>query len=411
MLSLEGFIASVFCLLLFAGSVVRAVDLPKQVDVTQQVPNTCAAYVPVQDFQTPPATYQPKYHTLAHRLLDAEQAVSQVNLGMYANLDTLLDEAKASLKPLPADLNSEEARQFAVAALHTMDCILLRHGFVYPGRGAVQLLRDGLEPTFYKNFSHLNEVYRKSHNVRRRFFVNARAYGPFYVVDCDLAAFLFFAMAEVMGYPLKLAEVPNHIFVRWHFSANEFINYETMDGVVVDDRYYQQEWEIPQPLVHQGGVLQSMSEHEALAYHTAAVAEAWSWQQQYEPMLQGYLQALAQDGTRPFAAHNLAWYFMAVPTADTQQGAQAIKYAQWAVTVFPSADNLDTLACAYAFAQDFTQALKTISLAERQGYSPFAANLSGHRQRFNQKQTCAADEFGRDLTPFRPQTSGQQNFP
>lgn len=368
--------------------------------------NTCPNGRPAEPFKAPSLNYQRKYHTIAHQFLDDESGVNTITGDMYATLDTLIDEAVAILQPFPRNLPVDQARKFAGHALNQIDCILLRHGFVYPGRGTVQLLSDGLEPTLYQNFRYLNEVYRQPHNLRRRAFVNAHGFGPFYVVDCDIAAYLYIAIAQALNYPVYLIDIPNHIFVRWELGAGQFINYETMDGLVTDDQYYQSNWQIPDAFLNRGGILRSMNTAEATAYHDASIAEAWSWQHNDQQTLDFYLRSIEWDATRPFALNNLAWFYVVKSEAGVDNRLKALKYAKLATEVFPSGDNFDTLACAYAEAKDFKAALKMLNYAASRGYAPFDSDIQEHLKRFKQKRGCDVSEFGRELKPFRPPKIG-----
>jgi hypothetical protein len=155
---------------------------------------------PAENYPLSGPGYHRKYNTVAHQNLDDESEVRDVTPTMYAILDALIDEAVRSLRPYPVDLPPDKAAALAGDALNRIDCILLHHGFVYPGHGEVLLLSDGLAPTMYHGRS-LLELADESHNIRRETFIKARGPGPFYVIDCDIASFIYLAIAEVMGYP------------------------------------------------------------------------------------------------------------------------------------------------------------------------------------------------------------------
>jgi len=321
---------------------------------------------------------------------------------MYANLDTLIDEAVASLQVYPANLPPDKAVAFAEDALKKIDCILVRHGFVYPGHGLVQLLSDGLGPTIYNDTSALAELQDQRHNIRRTAFIKARGAGPFYVVDCDTASFIYLAIAEILNYPLHLVDIPMHDFVRWEIEGGKSINYETMDGAVTDDAYYRKYWGIPNKFVGVGGVLNSMTKEEAFAYHDAAVAVAWSWRGNYSRMTEYYLRSISRDPSRAFAANNLAWYYAAVPKPELRDGEKALQYAEQAVNVFPDGDDLDTLACAYAQLGDFESARMVEAKAMATGYVPFGSNIASDMALFERGRSCNDSGFGVDPQPFRP---------
>ena len=116
----------------------------------------------------------------------------------------------------------------------------MSHGFVYPGTGLVQLLSDGLDPTMYSDQASYQDLVSHPHNVGRTAFIEQRKPGPYYVVDCDIASFLYLAIADVMKYPLAMVQMPKHNFIRWLRPAGGYIDFETMDGKeTADDSYYQ----------------------------------------------------------------------------------------------------------------------------------------------------------------------------
>jgi tetratricopeptide (TPR) repeat protein len=368
--------------------------------------NTCPKVQAAELFPAPDPAYQRRYNTIAHALLDDEAGAGDVTPAMYAILDTLIDEAKDSLAPYQAGSPPDQEAAFARDALDRIDCILLRHGFVYPGKGLVQLLSDGLAPTQYDDADALAELQGQRHNVRRTAFIKARGSGPFYVVDCDTASFIFLAIAEVMQYPIHLVDLPTHNFVRWEIASGKSINYETMDGAVTDDNYYRQNWGIPPKFVGKGGVLNSMSKAETFAYHDGTVAIAWSWRGDYQRMVELYQRSLSRDPTRAFSANNLAWFYAAAPKPELRDGKKALKYARHAVHLYPDSDNLDTLACAYAQTGDFKHARATIIKAIALGYVPFESNLADDLTLFKQRKTCNDEKFGVDQQPFRPPQTG-----
>jgi hypothetical protein len=162
----------------------------------------CSTYTYASPFPTVSHDYRPRYHTVAHDFLGAELGVGPVTLSEYAILDAILDEAKTRLKPPPSSLEGAAYDQFAVKSLQTIDCMLVRHGFVYPPVGLVQLLSDGLDPTHYSGDLY-TRLLNHRHNLGRKDFIAKRNGGPYYVVDCDIASYIYLAIGEVIGFPLS----------------------------------------------------------------------------------------------------------------------------------------------------------------------------------------------------------------
>ena len=206
-----------------------------------------------------------RYHGIDQSFLEMESGVGPVTPSEYAILDALLDESKQRLRPIPADLAPQDYDVFAVDALKTMDCILVRHGFVYPGVGLVQLLSDGLDLTKFSGI-YLERLKSNPHNQGRLAFIEKRNSGPFYVVDCDIASFLYLGMGELMGYPLAMVDLPGHNFIRWKRPDGTFLDFETMDGKETDDQYYISGWGIPPSFLGTPGVLTTMTPSQLTAY-------------------------------------------------------------------------------------------------------------------------------------------------
>ena len=367
-------------------------------------PNECASTAPAAPFPAVGEDYKPRYRTIGHHLLDEERDAGDVTPAMYALLDSLIDEGLAALPPLSQDSTPSQSRAIALEAMRAVDCLLLRHGFVYPGHGAVQLLSDGLEPITFADPDDLGELRGQSHNVRRRRFIEARGQGPFHVVDCDVAAYLYLAIAEVMGYPIHLVEIPQHNFIRWEIGAGEFVDFETMDGAESSDAYYVASWQIDIRYVGRGGLLRSMDLEQTLAYHDVTVAIARSWRGDIPRMIDAYRRSIARDDTHALALNDLAWFYAAAQQREWRDGAEALRYALRAAALTGDGDKLDTLACAYAQNGQFDKAIETEQSAIEAGYTPFNSDLEGDLALFRgaPPRSCTDKGFGKDPAPFRP---------
>jgi hypothetical protein len=284
----------------------------------------------------------------------------------------------------------------------------MQRAFVYPGHGLVQLLSDGLGPTLYDDPASLDELKTQIHNRRRARFIAARGAGPFYVVDCDIASFLYIAIGEVLRYPIHLVEIPTHNFVRWVVDSHTYVDFETMDGEVVTDTYYRSGWGIPEAFASQGDVLATMNRSALEAYHDDLVAIARSWRGGIDQMLQLYRRSAALDAHRALPLNNLAWFYAAVPRTELRNTKKAILYARRAAGIFPDGDTLDTLACAYAQGGDFRTAIATEEKAALVHYAPFDSDIEGDDALFKKSppKACLDTGFGKDPQPFRPPHPG-----
>jgi hypothetical protein len=364
----------------------------------------CSAYPYAPPFPKASASYLPRYHGIGQRFLDMERGVGPVSPSEYAILDALLDEAKQRLRPIPADLQGADYDMFAVDSLKMMDCILVRHGFVYPGVGLVQLLSDGLDSTTFTG-AYLEALKRNPHNQGRLQFIEKRSPGPFYVVDCDIASFLYLAMGEVMGYPLAMVDMPGHNFIRWRRADGTFIDFETMDGKETDDAYYISRWGIPASFLGTPGVLTTMTPSQLIAYEYFGLGLSYSWKHDYPSTIANYVEALSTDATLNDSANNLSWFYTVVPQTDLRDAQKAVAYGKQSTAIFANGDTLDTLACAYALAGDFARAIQTEQSAIDAGWTPQHSNLSGDMDSLKKNQLCHDPDFGRDTNAFRQATT------
>jgi len=263
-------------------------------------------------------------------------------------------------------------------------------------------LSDGLDPTTFSDAKYYQALLMSPHNAGRTTFIEQRKPGPYYVVDCDIASYLYLAVAEVMAYPLAMVQMPLHNFIRWLLPGGGYIDFETMDGNQTDDGYYRELWGIPEKFVGTPGVLTSMSNAELVAYEHFGIAISFVWKNDIPHAIAEYEKSIAVDSSLGDSANNLAWLYAVVPDIKFRDRQKAISYAQKAVALFPNGDWLDTLACAYGTAGNFAEAVETENRALRAGWAPQGSDMRGDLALLNSRHTCEDAMFGVDPHPFRP---------
>jgi tetratricopeptide (TPR) repeat protein len=362
----------------------------------------CSAYSYESTLPAVSGAYRARYKTIAHTFLDLERDVGPVTASEYALLDTIIDRAKEHLKPIPEKLSESALRKFAVESMKAIDCLLVSHGFVYPGKGLVQLLSDGLDPITYSNAADFQELLLNSHNAGRASFIQRRKPGPYYVVDCDTASYIYLAVGEILNYPLAMVALPRHNFVRWLLPQGAYIDFETMDGKETSDEYYRVRWAIPDKFLGTPGVLTTMSRSQLIAYEHFGLGIAYSWKSNLHQAIAEYKKSISVDSTLGDAANNLAWLYSVAPDRNFRDGQQAVFYARQAVEIFPSGDRLDTLACAFGVVGRFSEGVATEKRAIKAGWAPYGSDLVGNLALLESERTCEDSGFGVDPRPFRP---------
>ncbi|MEK6825306.1 MAG: tetratricopeptide repeat protein [Nanoarchaeota archaeon] len=137
------------------------------------------------------------YATIGHTLLTMEESLGTLPSD-YQTLEHVLENVRA-LIPLKTLSTFREATN----VLHSIDMLLKREGFSY------------------KECNFLSTGLRTGQ------------------VDCDMYSFLYLSMGEKYGLPLRAVTFPQHMFIRWNSPSLKF-NWETTNGTVETDAYYQQ---------------------------------------------------------------------------------------------------------------------------------------------------------------------------
>ncbi len=303
--------------------------------------------------------YHAKYHTIAHEILDDEVALGIVDKSMFDMLDNIVDW---SIAAVPARTDSQYANlthDQALAVLTAIDKVLYTHGFVYPGytMGWVDLLSDGLTPrTLYA--AEVTSIEDVGYNDRRLPDIKRIAPGPFYLVDCDIASFPFLGVGDALKMPIAMVNLPDHDFIRWNLGNGHFLDFETMTGQEIAPGSYDHHGQTPES-VKAGLFMSSWTREQTLGYHAALLAGKWSSINDYVRERDVGLYATALYPTLPDAWNAIAWAGVMSDNQAVRRSTATLVAAKKAVATFEFADNLDTLACAYAEMGDWVLALRT----------------------------------------------------
>jgi tetratricopeptide (TPR) repeat protein len=144
-----------------------------------------------------------------------------------------------------------------------------------------------------------------------------------------------------------------------------------------------------------------MTPSQLTAYEYFGVGLSYSWKHNYPQTIAGYIKAISVDATLNDAANNLSWFYAVNPELDLRDPQKAVAYGKQSTAIFANGDSLDTLACAYAVAGDFTSAVQTEQSAIDLGWTPQHSDLSGDMAKLTQHQLCVDAHFPQDTNPFR----------
>ncbi|MBI3334285.1 hypothetical protein HYZ97_02260 [Candidatus Pacearchaeota archaeon] len=177
----------------------------------------------------PSFVYQKNNPTSAHYALDIEQGLGAQE-GDTTTLDTLLTSIERSLTLRPA-----YTREQALLVLSQI---------------AQAIRHDGYK-TKKQNF-----LYKGLRSKK---------------LDCDLYSLIYLGVAERCILPLSVVDLPGHWFIRWHFSPDEYLNWETTSAQEISDLEYLRLKKIP------SDKMRELSRDEALAYQSETIGKGIPW--------------------------------------------------------------------------------------------------------------------------------------
>lgn len=299
--------------------------------------------------------YIRKYFTFAHQVLDLESLVKPVDEICYRKLDELLARCQATIALKDASDPLE-----ATGALQAIERILMESNFICAiPFFLVDTLSQALTPV------PLNpRLINSQENALRREHILAHQGEMFHCADCDTYSAIYLAVGELLQFPIRIADLPGHTFVRWHLSETRYINWETNFGFTRfnDDDYrgsapVQSRPPLSLSSIISGLNLRSFPPQEALAYYMSLQTAALAQNGNLELALQVSLRSLELSPRHPVVANNAAWAFVAFSGTEFRHlEERALLLAKMAVEADSDPNVIDTLATVQAALGNFAEA-------------------------------------------------------
>jgi hypothetical protein len=206
---------------------------------------------------------------------------------------------------------------------------------------------------------------------------------PLYFLDCDIGSLLLMSVAQMVGFDLKLVEVPGHNFVRWSGGPGHYANWDWTNWASHRNEYYAANWAMSDVQRSRGLWLNSQSAAESKGYFIGALASLVP-----DPARRLDLVRLAiKDApNNPMTAETAAWAFATIEKGVTDQERQsAVTYSLAALAADPGHAGYNlTAACAYAVtgSEDVAAALleRAASLESSGDTDNFRANLESMKR-------------------------------
>lgn len=341
---------------------------------------------------TSPLRWQPPTN-IAHEILEIEGRALPTSPAMREVLGATLSDAADRMKQLAPTLTGLDERERALATLRMIAAVLREHLFVYPGRGAVPTLHDGLAPVNVDRRG-LELLLSAAENAQAALLIQGHPQGNFRVVDCDIFAMLYVSVGEALGLPIAMVELPplpdgtSHAYVRWTLADGKTVDWEVVSGwerdaATHDAMYFAHAPMTPEQARKQRAFAVPMTRQEMLAYAHLLLGAVWQAQGSDELALAAFQTAMDQRPTSPSAYNEVAWLLATSSDAGVRNPAKAVAVGEKLVGLWPSASHLDTLAAAYAADGQYERAVQT-EVTALETASRLDSKLAGYRVR------CAA---------------------
>jgi tetratricopeptide (TPR) repeat protein len=302
--------------------------------------------------------YEPRFSTIGHTILTEDCRTRHISGTIFKRLDDVIAGVQAEIKDINVNTKDD-----AVRILETVESVVIRSNFVCSiPYYLVHDFADGLAARPIEQ----NAIYAAENNLRRP-HIEANRGALFSYVDCDIGSLLYLSIADVVGLPLCMVEVPQHNFIRWKFTTGELLNWDTNYGFNkwTDDEYAAQ-YDVSQAQRRNSTYLSNLSQENVLGYFCFVRGLTFQKADQLDAAIKEYRAAIAIYPQSPSSRNNCAWLFASRKDAQTLiLPEEARAFAEEACQIHRSHVHLDTLACVYAEVGDFDSAIR----AEEEAYA------------------------------------------
>jgi len=96
----------------------------------------------------------------------------------------------------------------ASRTFHTIEDVLLAHGFVYPGFGYVAFMHDALVEVSVDDAG-VERLVARSENVHRVAAIRANRSATFHIADCDIYSMIYVSIGEELHLPIAMVDLPH----------------------------------------------------------------------------------------------------------------------------------------------------------------------------------------------------------
>jgi hypothetical protein len=282
--------------------------------------------------------------TIAFELFRLEARAHQLPPEAETRLRSLLRDSLAALGPDPRPPQS--ADEFLIFA-EKVSISLAAHNDIQPVDSAdwVASLGEALRPIPADHPRLARNLDDRANRERRK---HAKPNEPFHFLDCDIASLLLISVAQMVGFDLKLVEVPRHNFVRWSGGSGGYANWDWSYWGTHGNEYYAGNMARAEVEGNRGRWLGSQSAAQSRGYFIGVLAAVVRDPEQRLELVRRAVQGAPNN---PITAETGAWVFATTEGVNGQERRSAVAFALTALAAEPDNAGYNlTAACAFAVA-------------------------------------------------------------
>lgn len=285
---------------------------------------------------------KPVEATMAYELFTLERGVRQVPPDAEKLFRSAISDATTAALQTH---RHPRTRDETVAVLEAIQVALAKHNFVQPPeeKDWPDTIGIALKPLSFTP-EELRGILSHPNNARRVKYLDLAK--PLYYVDCDMGSQLFMAVGERLGWDVRLVELPQHNFVRWHLSESIKVNWDWTRWGSNDDVDYLGAIPPSEDPRLRALYMRSLEPREARAYYVGLIGSWASLPKDGERLFQESIVVLPNH---PLTLNNFAWLYATNPefTKDKKDLAVAYSLAAWSMRPYHG-NFADTVACSFA---------------------------------------------------------------
>lgn len=281
--------------------------------------------------------------TLAYQFLELENEIRKVPEEIFNKLYKIVNDFQDSYEK-KFSASFENNKDCALDILQLIEETLLNNHILSISPKPVHLLSEGLVPSKLSN-RELEGLSFWIANKKRSKYIQQHRSSEFFKLDCDLYCFLYYCIAELFGFPLRIVEMDQHTFIKWILpgSHDNYVSWEANEGTIRSS--------------FASATYRILTRHEIKGYFYLIRGIVWHEEKRIQKSIEDFKQSIQLYKNYHKAKCNLAWiYVLELDDITNELRKKALELAQDALTLYRHEINLFVYACALAENNFFSKA-------------------------------------------------------